>query len=667
MKRPIERVLIANRGEIASRIMRTCRSMGISTVAIYADPDSNAPFVREADDAVCIGSPLADASFLAIDRIVDIARRTDADAVHPGYGFLAENAAFAQACADAGITFIGPGPDCIRRMGLKIEAKALMAAAGVPVIPGFSAVGLDARALAGRIGELGYPVLLKASAGGGGKGMRIVRAAGELDNAYDAARREAKHAFGDDTLLVERYFEAPRHIEIQILGDHHGNLIHVFERECSIQRRHQKVIEEAPSPAVDASLRQRLCDAALTAGRAIDYHNAGTVEFVVDQGGDFYFLEVNTRLQVEHPVTEAITGLDLVRLQILVAEGHPLPIRQEDLAIRGHAIEARVYAEDPEADFLPCTGTVLCWRPGDIGGLRYEHGVGEGSDVTIHYDPLLAKVICHAPGRSEASRLLARGLAEMRVHGLRTNLAFLVRTLRHPEFLEGRTDTHFIDRHQLARPHDAAARSVDEMHAIAAALWLQARRRAAAAVLRHIPSGWRNNPGEMQEAAFSSRQVRIDVRYRRQRSGTWDVAIDDRTHSVAIEATDVDSISLSIDGVRRTFQLFESGQICGVHSVLGLTDLTLLPRFPTHEAEHVRGGCQAPMPGKVLEVRVAAGDAVHSGDLLVVLEAMKMEHQIVAAADGTIAEVRVAVGQQVDAGEVLIVLESDEAKQDTVA
>lgn len=659
----LTRVLIANRGEIASRIIRTCRSMGLATVAIYSDPDAAAPFVEEADEAVYIGPPLADASFLAIDKIVDMARRTAADAVHPGYGFLAENADFAQACEDAGITFIGPQPEAIRRMGRKIEAKELMAAAGVPVIPGFSAVGIDTDDLARRIDELGYPILLKASAGGGGKGMRIVNRRDDLEAALKAARREALAAFGDDDLLVERYFEAPRHIEVQIIGDHHGNLLHCFERECSIQRRHQKVIEEAPSSAADAELRERICNAALLAGRAIEYRNAGTVEFVVDQRNNFYFLEVNTRLQVEHPVTEEITGLDLVRLQILIAEGHPLPFRQSDLRIRGHAIEARLYAEDPEVDFLPAIGRIEDWRPSDLPGVRYEAGIRHGSDVTIHYDPLLAKVIVHAPTRTEASRRLARALQELRVHGVKTNRDFLVRVLRHPEFIAGRIDTHFIERQGLAHGDPDLLRRVCRIHAIAAALWLQNGRRAAARVLSNIPSGWRNSPSGMQRISFASRSDRIEVEYGRRRDQTWSVQVDGEPHTVGLKACEANAIALVVDGVHRTYDVSTRGEVCYVDSALGASELHRIPRFPTHESEEIRGGCHAPMPGKVLDVRVAVGDTVRRGGLLVVLEAMKMEHEIVSPADSRVIEVRVRVGQQVDAGDVLVVLDEQESDE----
>jgi acetyl-CoA carboxylase biotin carboxylase subunit len=656
MANMLKRVLIANRGEVAARIIRTCRSMGLATVAIYSDPDAGAPFVQGADEAVYIGPPSADASFLAIEKIINAARRTHADAIHPGYGFLSENADFAQACETAGVTFIGPQPDAIRRMGRKIEAKQLMAAAGVPVIPGFSAVGMNTADLLRRIEELGYPVLLKASAGGGGKGMRIVGAAAELEAAVNAARRESLSAFGDDALLVERYFEAPRHIEVQIIGDHNGNLVHCFERECSIQRRHQKVIEEAPSSVVDEKLREEICDAALVAARTIEYRNAGTVEFVLDQQGKFYFLEVNTRLQVEHPVTEEITGLDLVRLQIMIAEGHPLPFSQQDLRMRGHAIEARLYAEDPDIDFLPATGKIEAWQTSDLPGVRYEEGIQRGSEVTIHYDPLLAKVVAHAPTRSEASRLLARALTELRVHGVRTNRDFLVRVLHHPEFLAGRIDTHFINRHGLAQSDQAVLQSTASLHAIAAALSLQNERRSRAKVLREIPSGWRNSPSGMQRVTFAARGRTIEVDYIRRRGGTWDVNVDGAPHAVAMQSSDSESITLVIDGICRTYHVKVRTAACYVDSVLGSSELQRVPRFPTHEAEAVRGGCQAPMPGKVLEVRVTAGSSVRRGDLLIVLEAMKMEHQIVAPSDGEVSEVRVSIGQQVDAGDVLVVL-----------
>jgi len=663
--RRIRRVLVANRSEIALRIMRTCRTMGIETAAVFAAPDRHAPFVRAADVAVDIGAPVTGSSFLAIDKIIEVARRVGADAVHPGYGFLAENANFAQACIDAGLIFIGPTPEAIRQMGSKIASKKLMAQAGVPTIPGFSAAALGDAEIAAQAAAIGYPVLIKASAGGGGKGMRVVHDAARLPAALESARREAAHAFGDDTLLVERYFEAPRHVEIQVLGDAHGSLLYCFERECSIQRRYQKIIEEAPSPALDAELRARMGAAAVAAGRAIQYQNAGTVEFVLDRDGNFYFLEMNTRLQVEHPVTEEITGLDLVRLQIEIAEGHPLPFRQEHLTFAGHAVECRIYAEDPTNDFLPSTGTIHCWEEATVPGVRYESGVATGSEVTIHYDPMLAKVIAHAPTRSEAARKLAWALRRTRVHGVRTNVPFLVRVLEHPEFLAGNLSTHFIADHLSgALERGPADLAVDRAHALAAALWLQARRRAETPVLHTIPSGWRNSPSQMQEVRFASGTDVIDVQYRIRPRGAVDAIVDGTASEVLIHATDDDGIALEVDGIHRRYRLVTTDPVHYVSSPLGSSDLHEIPRFPEAEREEVHGGCLAPMPGRILAVRVEPGTAVDKGAVLVVLEAMKMEHEVTAPETGTVQEILVTVGQQVEAGDVLVVVGSEPSGAD---
>ena len=659
----LQRILIANRGEIARRIIRTCRAMGISTAAIYSDPDRDVPFVRDADVAAYIGPPLTGSSFLAIDKIIDIVHRVGADAVHPGYGFLAENADFAQACADAGIIFIGPSPESIRRMGSKIAAKEIAAAAGVPTIPGFAVAALSAKALAARVEEIGYPVLIKASAGGGGKGMRVVREPGHLQQSLEAARRESKASFGDDTLLIERYIDAPRHIEIQILGDTHGGLVHCFERECSIQRRYQKIIEESPSPVVDTEMRARMGAAATAVARAIGYHSAGTVEFVVDQEGRFYFLEVNTRLQVEHPVTEEVTGLDLVRLQIEIAEGRRLPFRQEDLALSGHAIECRIYAEDPLNDFLPSIGTVACWEPEPLPGLRYESGVVTGSEVTIHYDPMLAKVIAHGADRGEAIRRLAAALARLRVHGVRTNVPYLIHVLRHPEFLAGRFDTHFLERHaQGLRELSEQTAESDVRHAIAAALWLQEQRRKAAPVLSEIPSGWRNNPSQMQEMTFAVGTASVCVAYRLHPGNNADIQVDGATHQARIVDVDATCVVLELDDVCRTYHVHHRGDVVHVHSTLGSVDLREVPRFPVATRDEVHGGCIAPMPGKILAVHVELGQSVGKGDTLIILEAMKMEHPVTAPHDGVVTEVRVEIGQQVEAGTVLVVLEEAGAK-----
>jgi len=653
----LQRILIANRGEIARRILRTCRAMGISSAAIYSDPDREAPFVREADVAVYIGPPLTGSSFLAIDKIVECARRVGADAVHPGYGFLAENADFAQACLDAGLVFIGPSPDSIRRMGSKIEAKKLAATVGVPIIPGFTASGLSASEIATRSSEIGFPVLIKASAGGGGKGMRVIRDAQQLPAAIESAQREAKSAFGDDALLIERYIDSPRHIEIQILGDQHGNLVHCFERECSIQRRYQKIIEEAPSPVVLPELRARMGDAALKVARAIGYHSAGTVELVVDGASNFYFLEVNTRLQVEHPVTEEVTGLDLVRLQIEIAEGKPLPFTQEDLSLHGHAVECRIYAEDPANDFLPSIGTIVDWHPESIPGLRYESGVESGSEVTIHYDPMLAKVIAHGADRPAALRRLVTALQKLRVHGVHTNVDYLTHILRHPEFAAGNFDTHFLERHgEDLRAQCAARGEIDDVHAVVAALWQQAQRRRQASVLDQLPSGWRNNPSQMQEVGFTTSDVPLRVEYRMQTTHAAEVRVGDHRWQVRLLSIGDRHVTAEIDDLTRSYDIVQAGERVYVHSTLGVSELRLVPRFPEAAGEEVHGGCVAPMPGKILAVHVEPGTSVTKGSTLVILEAMKMEHPVTAPRDGIVSEVRVEVGQQVEAGAVLAVL-----------
>ncbi|GIW43400.1 MAG: putative acetyl/propionyl carboxylase alpha subunit AccA2 [Candidatus Binatia bacterium] len=650
------KVLVANRGEIARRIFRACRELGLRTVALYADPDREAPFVREADEAVALGAPVTGQGFLAIETIIAAAKRTGADAIHPGYGFLAENADFAQACADAGLVFVGPPPKAIRAMGTKIEAKQIAQRAGVPIIPGFSARGLGKAAILERARELGLPLLVKASAGGGGKGMRLVERMEDLEGALEGAAREAESAFGDATLLVERYVERPRHIEIQVLADEHGNVVHLFERECSIQRRYQKIFEEAPSPFVNDLLRERMGAAAVALAKAIGYVNAGTVEFVVDPHGAFYFLEMNTRLQVEHPVTEEITGLDLVRLQLEIAQGEPIPFAQEDLVIRGHAIEARLYAEDPWQDFLPSTGTIVCWEPAPVPGVRYESGVEQGSAVTIYYDPMLAKIIAWGSNRNEAVRRLSRALEQLRVHGVACNREFLLRVLSHDEFRAANFDTHFIAQHpELLAPPDYL--TAGHLHAIAAALWEQQRRRQHTSVLASIPSGWRNNPTQRQWVEYKCRDAVIRVEYRLGKGSEFEALAGNSLHQGHLLAVDDRGIALEIDGLRRRYAVTAAGTLRYVDSVLGSSVLEELPRFPLPEMETVRGGCTAPMPGRIVAVRVSPGEEVERGQVLAVLEAMKMEHEVAAPHAGTVREVLVEPGQQVEAGAVLVVIE----------
>jgi acetyl-CoA carboxylase biotin carboxylase subunit len=452
----IRRLLIANRGEIAVRIIHACRELGIESVAVYSEADARAPHVTAADRAIAIGPAPAIQSYLSIPRVLDAARACGADAIHPGYGFLSENAAFAEACAQAGLIFVGPPGAVITRMGSKIEARRLVEAAGVPIVPGETPGDQSDAGIRQAVDRIGLPALIKASAGGGGKGMRLVREPGEIDAAIQSARREAEAAFADGTLYVERLVESPRHVEVQIFADAHGHVVHLFERDCSSQRRHQKVIEESPSPVMTASLRARMTMAAVTAARAADYRNAGTIEFLVDTGGsDFYFLEMNTRLQVEHPVTEAVTGLDLVRAQLLVASGDPLPWTQDAIAQRGHAIEARVYAEDPARDFLPQAGRVLRYREPRLPGVRVDSGIAEGGDIPVYYDPMIAKVIASAETRALAIARLRAALSDFQIAGLRTNLPFLIRILDHRAFREGRVDTAFFDREGAALAADA--------------------------------------------------------------------------------------------------------------------------------------------------------------------------------------------------------------------
>jgi len=682
----IHKLLVANRGEIARRVMRSARAMGITCVAVCSDPDADAPHVREADEFVRLPGASAADTYLRADLLVDAATSSGADAVHPGYGFLSEHAGFARACTDAGLVFVGPPAEVIEAMGSKLAAKAAMAAAGVPVLPTVEVPsgGPDGRAggpdgpaggadgpveeLSRQAAALGWPVLVKASAGGGGRGMRVVDGPAALGDALESARREATSAFGDGTVFLEPYVARPRHVEVQILGDAHGNVVHLFERECSIQRRHQKIVEESPSPAVTPDLRAELGAAAVTAARAIGYVNAGTVEFLLLPDGRFAFLEVNTRLQVEHPVTELVTGLDLVRLQLLVADGHALPPEVLEAVLRGHAIEVRLYAEDPTRDWQPSAGRLHRFAVPTGPGLRTDSGVEDGSEVSSYYDPMLAKVIAYGATRDEAARALAGALERARIHGVTTNRDLLVRILRHPEFLAGDIDTGFLERHDpavLGAPlADAAA---EELHAVAGALAAQAERRAHAPVLAGIPSGWRNNPSAPQTGALTGRAARIDVAYQFDRTGTCvSVAVNGSPRDdVSVVSCTPDAVVLAVDGVARRYDVQRVDGVTWVDGPDGASVLTEVERFPLPGAQLAEGALVAPLPGTVVKVAVAAGDLVAAGDTLVAIEAMKMEHEVRAPAAGTVAEVHVAPGDQVEAGRLLVVVHEEGVREES--
>jgi propionyl-CoA carboxylase alpha chain len=646
----ITNLLVANRGEIARRVFRSCRDAGIGTVAVFSDADAAAPHVSEADAAVRLPGNAPSETYLRTELLVKAAAETGADAVHPGYGFLSENAGFARAVLDAGLVWVGPPPEAIETMGSKVESKRLMAGAGVPVLSELDPAEVTERDL---------PLLVKASAGGGGRGMRIVRELGELAEAIEGARAEAGSAFGDSTVFCERYLETGRHIEVQVMADSHGTVWALGERECSIQRRHQKVIEEAPSPLVDAAMREELFEAARKAAKAIDYVGAGTVEFLAGPDGRFYFLEMNTRLQVEHPVTECTTGLDLVALQLRVADGARLPL--DPPASSSHAIEVRLYAEDPAAGWQPQSGTLHHFEiPGvdaEFGipakfGLRLDSGVVSGSVVGVHYDPMLAKVIAWAPDRAEAARRLAAALAGAKIHGVVTNRDLLVNVLRHQDFLAGDTDTAFFDRHglaTLARP--LAGEDTLRRSALAAALADAAANRGSASTQGRLPSGWRNVPSAPQRKRYSFGGEEYAVAYRLTRSG---LVAEGHSDVDVVEARP-DRVVLDIAGVRRTFTIGRYEGLACVDSALGSVSFVAEPRFADPDAALAAGSLVAPMPGTVVRVAVSEGDTVAAGDPLMWLEAMKMEHKITAPAAGVVSEL-VAVGKQVDLGTILAVV-----------
>ena len=652
----IRKLLIANRGEIATRIMRTCHEMGIHSVAVYSDADADAPFVQLADESVRIGPAPSAESYLQVEALISAAQKTGADAIHPGYGFLAENAAFADAVTKAGLIFVGPTSNAIRVMGSKVESKKLMREAGVPVIPGFEDASASEEKLLEAAKEIGFPLLIKASAGGGGKGMRLVRDGEGLEKELQASAREAEKSFGDGTLLLERYIEDPRHIEFQVFGDTHGNVVHLFERECSIQRRHQKIIEETPSTAMTPALRETMGEAAVQAANSIGYIGAGTVEFILAPDGQYYFLEMNTRLQVEHPITECITGIDLVREQIQVAQGEPLSIDQATLQINGAAIECRIYAEDPANDFLPTIGNLVDWHLPEMTGLRLDTGVETGSAVSIYYDPMLAKVIASGRNREEAIQRMTRALQDMSIQGIVTNRRFLIQVLQHDAFSSGEISTHFINTHFPVIEADSPTDHTLSTHAMVATA-LASQNRTTHRRLPSLRPGWRNNPFGTQSAKYTVGETEITIAYESQADNIFEMTAGEETTTVHILSISGHEAAVEIDGIRRTYRAIHQSGSWYIHSPLGSTTLAVSPRFSDGQGESSQADCIAPMPGKILEVLVEAGQSVSQGDTIATMEAMKMEHAVTTARDGVIATVLVSPGDQVDARAPLVILE----------
>ena len=640
----IETLLVANRGEIARRIFRTAKSMGIVCIAIYTDADKNEPFVKEADKAIRLST-----NYLDQKEIIDAAKRSNSDAIHPGYGFLSENASFAKATIEENIIWIGPSSEAIESMGDKITAKKIAQEADVPTLPSSDDLNDSS--------SIGFPLLVKAAAGGGGKGMRIVANENDLPEAISTAQREAKNAFGDERVFLERYIPKSRHIEIQILGDSHGNLLHLGERECSIQRRHQKIIEESPSSVINEEQRKLITDAALRMGKSLAYQSAGTVEFLLDdETGDFFFLEVNTRLQVEHPVTEAVTGIDLVREQIKISSGEAVSFTQEDLVPIGHAVEARLYAEDPSKEFLPATGEILAFSPPKEPDVRWDSGVEKGSFVGVEFDPMLAKVISHGSSRTEAILNLARALEKLHLAGITTNRNFLVSTLRHNKFLKGETTTDFIDSNS-PEPNLQLTEEDIKKAAITVALWLQNKNRKNAIVLKSIPSGWRNGRLPSQEVSLLYSGEKVTVSYKTKRDGSF---VFDNGSTATINHCSAEHIEAEVDGERITSLITEGKESIHLQTSQGTVSFEILPRFEPPVLQIAEGSLVAPMPGVVLEIRVSNGDTVSAGDTLLTLEAMKMEHHVKAPYNGTVTEILVSENQQLDNGVPLLVINPDE-------
>ena len=634
-------ILIANRGEIACRIMQTAQNMGIKCIAVYVDADADAPFVKMADESVLLST-----SYMDSDAILSAAKQTGAEAVHPGYGFLSENAAFARKVKNNNLIWIGPSAHVIKVMGDKLKAKELAEKSGVPTLP-MAADLKDAK-------DLGYPLLIKAAAGGGGKGMRIVTSPKNLKESVISAQREALSGFGDDRIFIERYVKKSRHIEIQILGDEHGNIVHLGERECSIQRRHQKIIEESPSPKVDPFLREQMGEAALKLAKKIKYCSAGTVEFLMDdKTGEFWFLEVNTRLQVEHPVTEEVTGIDLVYEQIKIARGEELEFTQDDISWHGHSIEARLYAEDPGNNFLPEVGTLIAYDTEMAGDIRWDSGVEQGYKVGTDFDPMLSKVIAWAPNRIDAINKLARGLEKAHFGGVKTNRDFLISCLRNESFINGNTTTDFIERE---KPNSEPVLSENQIFnaSAAIALWIAMGNRASDEVTDFMPSNWTNGRMPYQRIKLMILKNEIEIKYQLKRSGLFEVM----GTNCKIHAVDESGIDVEVGSHRFFAQVTRANDQILINMPFGDLDAVIVPRFIEPGNEIPEGGLVAPMPGKVIEVKVKKGDKVKAGDTLIIIEAMKMEHSIKATENGKVTKLMVSLNQQVDNGATLLVLDS---------
>jgi len=635
------KLLIANRGEIACRIIKSAHKMGISCVAVYTNADSESPFVRQADEAIKLSD-----TYLNGKEIIEAAIQTGAQAIHPGYGFLSENAKFSRDVLKAGLIWVGPSSKVITSMGDKLKAKDIAEKAGVPTLP----MTTDPK----KANTIGYPILIKAAAGGGGKGMRIVESKKDLKESLLGAQREAMTGFGDDRVFIERYVASSRHIEIQILGDTHGNVVHLGERECSIQRRHQKIIEESPSPRVNPEMREAMGDAAIKLAKKLKYESAGTVEFLVDdKSGEFWFLEVNTRLQVEHPVTEEVTGKDLVYEQLRIARGEELGYDQEDISWEGSSIEARLYAEDPANEFLPATGTLIAYETDESIDARWDTGIEQGSVIGTDFDPMLAKVIAKGKNRTDAANKLALALQSLHIGGVTTNRDFLVASLRSKQFHKGQTTSDFIEKAKPQRSVILKGQQLEQA-VTAAALWIQGENRNNASLLKEAPSGWRNSRLPRQKISFEYSDKEINVTYKANRDGSFDINENTKANILKWTTTGID---LEVNNTRFFSKVTRKNDDLVVHGPWGDALLKILPRFTLPGSELQAGGLVAPMPGKVIDLKVKVGSKVKKGDTLVILEAMKMEHQVKAIEDGKVTQVLIKKDDQLENGALLMIVD----------